>query len=123
MPESGWNSRFEGTGNGGFAGGISWGSLAGELKRGFAVANTDMGMRPPTGSDASAFVGHPERWADWGYRSTHEMTVVSKIIVKAYYETAPRYSYFSGCSTGGEQALAEAQRFPDDYDGILAGVY
>lgn len=121
LPESGWNSRFVGTGNGGFAGELSWGSLAGELKRGSAVANTDMGMHPPEGSDASAFVGHPEKWADWGYRATHEMTVVSKIIVKAYYATAPRYSYFSGCSTGGEQALAEAQRFPDDYDGILGG--
>lgn len=121
MPESGWNSRFEGTGNGGFAGGISWNSLAGEVRRGFAVANTDMGTRPPTGSDASAFVGHPEKWADWGYRSTHEMTVVSKTIVKAYYKAAPRHSYFSGCSTGGEQALMEAQRFPDDYDGILGG--
>lgn len=121
MPEAGWNARFEGTGNGGFAGGISWGSLAGELRRGFAVANTDMGMRPPEGSDASAFVGHPEKWADWGYRSTHEMTVVSKLIVKAYYRTAPKHTYFSGCSTGGEQALMEAQRFPDDYDGILGG--
>jgi feruloyl esterase len=121
MPESGWNSRFEGTGNGGFAGGIGWGVLARELRRGFAVANTDMGMRPPAGSDAGAFVGHPEKWADWGYRSTHEMTVVSKLLIKAYYETAPRYSYFSGCSTGGEQALMESQRFPDDYDGILGG--
>lgn len=121
MPESGWNSRFEGTGNGGFAGGLAWGSLAGGLRRGFAVANTDMGMRPPAGGSASAFVGQPEKWADWGYRSTHEMTVVSKLIVNAYYEAAPKYSYFSGCSTGGEQALMEAQRFPDDYDGILGG--
>jgi feruloyl esterase len=121
MPESGWNSRFEGTGNGGFAGGINWGVLAGELRRGFAVANTDMGMRPPPGSDANAFVGHPEKWADWGYRSTHEMTVVSKSLIKAYYEAEPKHSYFSGCSTGGEQALMEAQRFPDDYDGILGG--
>jgi feruloyl esterase len=121
MPESGWNSRFEGTGNGGFAGAIGWNGLAEGLRRGFAVANTDMGMRPPAGADASAFVGRPEKWADWGYRSTHEMTVVSKLFIKAYYETAPRYSYFSGCSTGGEQALMEAQRFPDDYDGILGG--
>src|ERR1035438_6834874 len=121
MPESGWNSGFEGTGSGGFAGGISWGTLAGGLQRGFAVSNTDMGMRPPAGSDASAFVGHPEKWADWGYRSTHEMTVVSKALVKAYYAAAPKNSYFSGCSTGGEQALLEAQRFPDDYDGILGG--
>ena len=121
MPEAGWNQRFEGTGNGGFAGGISWGSLAAELRRGFAVANTDMGMRPPAGSDASAFSGHPEKWADWGYRSTHEMTVVSKSLVKSYYGSTPKHSYFSGCSTGGEQALMEAQRFPDDYDGILGG--
>jgi feruloyl esterase len=121
MPESGWNSRFEGTGNGGFAGGLVWGALGGELRRGFAVANTDMGMRPPAGSDARAFIGHPEKWADWGYRSTHEMTVVAKLLVKAYYDAAPRYSYFYGCSTGGEQALMEAQRFPDDYDGILGG--
>ncbi|MGO9897150.1 MAG: tannase/feruloyl esterase family alpha/beta hydrolase [Bryobacteraceae bacterium] len=121
MPESGWNSRFEGTGNGGFAGGLAWNTLAAELRRGFAVANTDMGMRPPAGSDASAFVGHPEKWADWGYRATHEMTAAAKLFIKAYYETAPKYSYFSGCSTGGEQALMEAQRFPDDYDGILGG--
>ena len=121
MPEAGWNSRFEGTGNGGFAGGLASGTLAGELRRGFAVVNTDMGMHPPAGSDASAFVGHPEKWADWGYRSTHEMTVAAKLLVKAYYEAAPKYSYFSGCSTGGEQALMEAQRFPDDYDGILGG--
>ena len=121
MPESGWNSRFVGTGNGGFAGGFAWGSLAGQLHHGFAVANTDMGMRPPAGSDASAFIGHPEKWADWGYRSTHEMTVASKLLVNAYYGTTPKYSYFSGCSTGGEQALMEAQRFPDDYDGIVGG--
>jgi feruloyl esterase len=121
MPATGWNSRFEGTGNGGFAGGIAWGALAGALRSGFAVVNTDMGMHPPAGSDASAFVGHPEKWADWGYRSTHEMTVAAKHFVNAYYDTAPKYSYFSGCSTGGEQALMEAQRFPDDYDGILGG--
>ncbi|HEY3840274.1 MAG TPA: tannase/feruloyl esterase family alpha/beta hydrolase [Bryobacteraceae bacterium] len=121
MPASGWNSRFEGTGNGGFAGGLAWGVLAGELRRGFAVVNTDMGMHPPAGSDAAAFVGHPEKWADWGYRSTHEMTVVAKQFVKAYYQAAPAHSYFSGCSTGGEQALMEAQRYPDDYDGILGG--
>lgn len=121
MPESGWNSRFQGTGNGGFAGGLDWSALAAGVRRGFAVANTDMGMQPPAGSDASAFTGRPERWADWGYRSTHEMTVAAKLFVKAYYQKAPRYSYFSGCSTGGEQALMEAQRFPGDYDGILGG--
>jgi feruloyl esterase len=121
MPADNWNSRFEGTGNGGFAGNLAWNSLAGEVRRGFAVANTDMGMRPPAGSDASAFVGHPEKWADWGYRATHEMTETAKAFVAAYYNAPPGHSYFSGCSTGGEQALMEAQRYPDDYDGILGG--
>ena len=121
MPEAGWNGRFQGTGNGGDAGKIGYGALAGGVKQGWAVANTDMGLSAPAGSDAGIYTGHPERWADWGYRATHEMTVVSKLLLKAYYESAPKHSYFTGCSTGGEQALMEAQRFPDDYDGILAG--
>ena len=121
MPEAGWNSRFQGTGNGGYAGRIGYGALAGGVKQGYAVANTDMGLSTPPNSDAGIYTGHPERWADWGYRATHEMTVVSKMLVKAYYDTAPKRSYFTGCSTGGEQALMEAQRFPGDYDGILGG--
>ncbi len=71
--------------------------------------------------DADALIGHPEKWADWGWRATHEMTVAAKKIIRAYYGRDPRLSYFTGCSTGGEQALMEAQRFPDDYDGIIAG--
>ena len=121
MPAAGWNGRLEGTGNGGFAGRISYGVLAGGLRRGYAVANTNMGTGTPAGQDATIFVGRPEVWSDWGYRATHEMTVVSKQLVKAFYEKAPQRSYFAGCSTGGEQALMEAQRFPADYDGILAG--
>jgi len=121
MPQSGWNSRFEGTGNGGFAGRISYGALATGVKLGYAVANTNMGTGTPEGQDASIFTGHPEVWADWGYRATHEMTTLSKKIVQAYYDHAPKRAYFTGCSTGGEQALMESQRFPDDYDGIVAG--
>ncbi|HWB95318.1 MAG TPA: tannase/feruloyl esterase family alpha/beta hydrolase [Bryobacteraceae bacterium] len=121
MPESGWNGRFEGTGNGGFAGKIAYGTLAGAVRRGAAVANTDMGMAPAPGSDVSAFADHPEKWADWGWRATHEVTVASKQLVRAYYGRNAQRSYFAGCSTGGEQALMEAQRYPDDYDGILAG--
>jgi feruloyl esterase len=121
MPESGWNSRFQGTGNGGYAGRIGYGALAGGVKQGYAVANTDMGLSTPPNTDAGIYTGHPERWADWGYRATHEMTVVSKLLVKAFYQSVPKHSYFSGCSTGGEQALMEAQRFPGDYDGILGG--
>lgn len=118
LPEQTWNGRFEGTGNGGFAGKISYGALAGGVKQGYAVANTDMGMAAP---DVTAFVDRPERWRDWGYRATHEMTVTAKELVRAYYNGAPKRSYFTGCSTGGQQALSEAQRFPDDYDGIVSG--
>jgi len=121
LPQSGWNGRFNGTGNGGYAGTISYGALAGGLRLGFATANTDMGTAPSTGLDGKPLVGHPERWIDWGYRSTHLMTTASKQIIKAFYGRKPDYSYFSGCSTGGGQALHEAEQFPEDYDGILGG--
>jgi feruloyl esterase len=121
MPQSGWNERFNGTGNGGFAGNISYNALAEGLRRGYAVANTDMGMSTPPGATASIFINRPERWMDWGYRATHEMTLVAKQIVRAYYARDAKRSYFTGCSTGGEQALMESQRYPDDYDGIVGG--
>ena len=117
MPETNWNGRFLGTGNGGGAGKISYRSLALGMRRGFATANTDMGTSP----NADAVVGHPERWADFGYRSTHQMTVVSKQIVQAYYGKLQSHAYFVGCSTGGGQGLMEAQRYPGDYNGIIAG--
>ena len=116
-----WNGRFVGTGNGGYAGAIRYDELAGALQLGFAVANTDMGTAPSTGLDGKPIIGHPERWIDWGYRSTHLMTVAAKRVVQAFYGNGAAYSYFAGCSTGGGQALHEAQQFPDDYDGILAG--
>jgi feruloyl esterase len=121
MPVAHWNERLEGTGNGGFAGKISYGALAEGLRRGYAVANTEMGMATPPGEDASIFVNRPERWIDWGYRATHEMTLVAKQVVRAYYTREARHAYFVGCSTGGEQALMESQRYPDDYDGIVGG--
>jgi len=121
MPSAGWNGRYEGTGNGGYAGTIVYGPLADGLQRGFAVANTDMGTSPSTVLNGDPLVGHPEKWADFGWRATHEMTVRSKEIIRAFYGTGPRYSYFTGCSTGGQQALSEAQRFPEDYDGIVGG--
>ena len=121
MPQSDWNQRLEGTGNGGFAGKISYGAMAEGLRRGYAVANTDMGMATPAGATAAIFFNRPERWVDWGYRATHEMTLVAKQIVRAYYERDATRAYFVGCSTGGEQALVESQRYPDDYDGIVGG--
>jgi feruloyl esterase len=125
MPASGWNGKFQAIGNGGWAGTISYlgpgrSSLAGALRTGYATASTDTG-HVGTGGDGSFALGHPEKVIDFGYRAVHEMTVGAKAIVKAYYGTGPRLSYWNGCSTGGRQGLKEAQRYPADYDGILAG--
>lgn len=118
LPTDGWNGRFLGTGNGGGAGRIAYemGMIEG-LKRGFAVANTDMGTAP----DINLASDHPERWVDFGHRATHEMTRIGKGLVAAFYGDDGFRSYFMGCSTGGQQGLSAAQRHPADYDGILAG--
>ena len=113
-----WNGRFLGLGNGGAAGHINSSSLAGPSTAGYAVATTDMGTAPNSDSG----IGNEEVWKDFGYRATHLMTVAGKQIVKAYYGKDPELSYFSGGSTGGQQALQEAQRFPEDYDGIATAV-
>lgn len=121
MPVEKWNGKFEGTGSGGFAGSIQTWGLADGLRHGYAVANTDMGTASSTGLDGDALIGHPEKWTDWGMRATHEMTTVAKELIRAYYKKPPQHSYFNGCSTGGEQGLMEAQRYPEDYDGIVSG--
>ncbi len=113
-----WNGRFLGLGNGGSAGKINPGSLEGPLAEGYAVATTDMGTAP----NADSGIGNREVWKDFGYRATHLMTVCAKQCIQAYYGRAPEYSYFNGGSTGGQQALQEAQRYPEDYDGIVANV-
>jgi Tannase and feruloyl esterase len=118
MPAANWNGKFQGIGNGGFAGSISYDGLAGALARGYASASTDTGHG---GRDASWALGHPEKLADYGYRAIHEMTEKAKLVVKAFYGNGPRRSYFASCSNGGRQALMEAQRYPADYDGIIAG--
>jgi len=122
-PET-WNQKFLGTGNGAFAGAIRYDQLIGGLKHGYAVVNTDMGTFPAAmlgGAGYAAGTGRPEVIADWGYRATHEMTVAASALTEKYYGRKPQQSYFSGCSTGGHQALTEAQRFPNDYDAIIAG--
>lgn len=116
LPEA-WNGRYLGTGNGGGGGGIVYSSLESGVRYGFAVASTDLGTWPRTDS----LVGKPERWADFGWRATHEMTVAARAVIEKYYGRSPQYSYFFGSSTGGQQALMTAQRFPGDYDGILCG--
>jgi hypothetical protein len=120
MPSSGWNGKFRGQGNGGFAGEIDYRVLALAVAQGYASAATDTG-HAANGGDASWALGHPEKIIDFAYRAIHQMTVVGKATVKAFYGDAPQHSYFANCSNGGRQALMEAQRYPEDYDGILAG--
>jgi feruloyl esterase len=118
LPASGWNNKLEGVGNGAWAGAISYAALASALEQGYAAAGTDGGH---TGNNPDFILGHPEKLIDFGYRAVHEMTVAAKGIIEAYYGSAPKFSYFNGCSTGGRQALAEIQRYPNDYDGVIAG--
>ncbi len=113
-----WNGRFIGLGNGGAAGRIGAGTLVGDFSGGNAVATTDMGTAP----NADSGVGNQEVWKDFGFRATHLMTVVAKQAIAAYYGRDPSFSYFNGGSTGGQQALQEAQRYPEDYDGIVANI-
>ncbi|HYS25792.1 MAG TPA: tannase/feruloyl esterase family alpha/beta hydrolase [Vicinamibacterales bacterium] len=118
MPLSGWNGRFQEVGNGAWAGSIQYGALADALKRGYAAASTDAGH---TGTDASFAMGHPEKLKDFGYRAVHETAVQSKQTITNFYGMAARMSYFNGCSGGGRMAFQEMQRFPADFDAILAG--
>ncbi|HEY3908730.1 MAG TPA: tannase/feruloyl esterase family alpha/beta hydrolase [Stellaceae bacterium] len=120
IPYSTWNGKLEVVGGGGFAGTISFSAMATALNRGYATASTDTGHQNPSSSDGSWALGHPEKVIDFGYRAIHLTTVNAKAIVTAY-AGAPKYDYFNGCSTGGRQALKEAQMFPDDFDGIIAG--
>jgi feruloyl esterase len=120
MPASGWNGKFQGVGNGGFAGSLSYAGLADAIRNNYASATTDTGHQA-SGQDASWALGHPEKIVDFGHRAIHEMTVKGKAVVEAFYGAGPKRSYFSSCSNGGRQALMEAQRYPADYDGIIAG--
>jgi feruloyl esterase len=120
MPVAGWNGRFRGQANGGFAGEIDYHLLGFAVLQGYASAGTDTG-HAASGVDASWALGHPEKTVDFAYRAIHEMTVVGKATVKAFYGEGAKHSYFVGCSNGGRQALMEAQRYPEDYDGIIAG--
>ena len=120
MPASNWNGKFIGVGNGGMAGSISYASTAATLSRGHAASSTDTGHEGRN-NDGSYALGHREKVIDFGYRGVHEMTLEAKLIIAAHYGRAPAFSYWSGCSTGGRQALTEAQRFPADYNGIIAG--
>jgi feruloyl esterase len=117
-PALAWNNEFEADGNGGWTGSINYKYLGAALLRGFAAGMTDAGHE---GGSASFALGHPEKVIDFGYRAVHEMTLKSKAIIAAFYGQAPKRSLFNGCSAGGREGLKEAQMFPEDYDGIVAG--
>jgi len=120
LPAGGWNGKLLGIGNGGFAGLIDTMQMSMAVKAGYVAAATDAGH---TGSpiDAAWAIGHPEKVADFGHRGIHEMTRVAKTLAQTYFGKAQQHAYFAGCSDGGREALMEAQRYPEDYDGILAG--
>lgn len=118
MPAENWNGKIEVVGNGGWAGVISYAAMAQAVKEGYASASTDTGHEGGNGMFA---LGHPEKIVDFGYRAVHETVVKSKAIVAAYYGKGPKYSYWNGCSTGGRQALVEVTRYPEDFDGVVAG--
>ncbi len=120
LPASGWNGKYEGLGNGGFAGSIDFGGMADALTNGYAASGTDTGHKG-NAIDGRWAVGHPEKITDFGYRAIHETAEKAKAVMAAFYGNGPQHSYFSSCSNGGREALMEAQRFPTDYDGILAG--
>jgi feruloyl esterase len=113
-----WNGKYQAVGNGGWAGSITYPAMAAALAEGYAASSTDTGH---VGGDASFAPGHPEKLIDYSYRAVHEMAVKAKAIITARYGRAPRYSYWNGCSYGGRQGLEEAQRYPEDFDGIIAG--
>ena len=117
-PASNWNGKYQAVGTGAFNGTINTGALTTAVARGYAASSTDTGH---TGPSASFGLGHPEKVIDFGWRAVHETAVASKAIIAAYYGGAPKFSYFNGCSAGGRQAMQEAQRFPGDFNGIIAG--
>ena len=123
MPNEGWKGVFHVNGNGGYAGVLAYnyGAMEAAIKRGYASAETDLGMAPASPLNGDALVGHPDKWKDWGMVGTHEAAVAGKQIAKAFYGADAKRSYYTGCSTGGQQGLIEAEYFPEDFDGILAG--
>jgi feruloyl esterase len=128
LPASGWNGKYLGVGNGGFAGSINIASREGTntpglpdaVRFGYAGSSTDTGHKAGA-TDAKWAMDHPEKSIDFGYRAIHETALKSKAIIRAFYGNDPSKSYFSSCSNGGRQGLMEAQRYPADYDGIIAG--
>lgn len=118
LPAKGWNGKFEMVGNGGYGSEMDVPSMARLASAGYAVAATDTGHQ---GDDPDFALGHPAALIDWSWRAVHVTAQAAKALVRVRYDAPPRHSYFAGCSTGGQQAMSEAQRFPEDFDGIISG--
>ena len=122
LPLEKWNGRFAGVGNGGWAGTVSFGALATQIRRGYAAASTNTGHQAVPGVDMAKFAyEHPEHLIDFAYRSHHETGDEGEGDRAGVLRKPPEHSYWVGCSSGGYEGLMEAQRFPADYDGIVAG--
>ncbi|MGE5645320.1 MAG: tannase/feruloyl esterase family alpha/beta hydrolase [Acidobacteriota bacterium] len=115
---SAWNGKLLMEGGGGLVGSINTAGMANAIREGYAAASTDTGH---TGSSGRFALGHPDKITDFAYRAVHETAVEAKALIAAYYGRSPRLSYWEGCSTGGRQGLMSAQRYPEDFDGIIAG--
>jgi hypothetical protein len=120
LPVANWNGRYLGTGNGGYAGSIGYYRLGEALHSGYAASSTDTGHRGTSRQVAWAR-GHPEKQRDFDYRAIHLTALASKAFIRALHGSEPKFSYFNACSNGGRQGLMEAERYPSDYDGIMAG--
>ena len=120
-PQAGWNGKYLQSGNGGWAGNIPASTLAMAAKRGYAAAGTNGGHDDGGALPAGWAIGHPEKLVDFGHRALRETTAAAEAVIEAFYGKPAQRSYFFGCSDGGREALMEAQRYPEDFDGIIAG--
>jgi feruloyl esterase len=118
LPTGTWNGKFLAVGSGGWGGSIAYQNMAAALRRGYATSATDDGH---SGRSANFIMGHPQKFVDFAYRAEHEMTVEAKSLIKVFYGRDARVSYWDGCSGGGREGLLQAFRYPDEFDGIVAG--
>ena len=121
LPAAAWNGRLWGVGNGDFAGSISQPALNSRMADGYAAVGTDAGHRTDNAAETRWAIGHPQQVVDFGHRGIHLAAVNAGRLIAAFYGRGPAHAYFGACSNGGRQALMEAQRYPEDYDGIIAG--
>src|SRR5687768_3723830 len=122
MPAANWNGKFMAVGNGGFGGSIQgYGEMRNVIRLGYATAGSDTGHSAADGPSGMFALGHPEKIVDFAYRAMHEMTATSKKLINEFYGKPHQFAYYKGCSTGGRQGVMAAQRYPEDFDGIIAG--